>query len=194
MIVSHGSVRTFVVGLLAGIATLFFAGGCTSTGLVKTNYDAQQNRTEYESDAIAIPGMSWGSGYASSKSLEVWAEGDCQGQQCQPNRIRLIFQISGSGTLRMENRNVELTANGQTFGSARELGDVRDTDEEAAALGVVATMEMPFSDFKTIAEAEEVRGSIGTSSFTLRRSKRGPFQALVRQVTGEGESTNSESS
>lgn len=187
MTVSYQRLGTGLSLFVASLAIALFGSGCTSTGLVNTNYDAQQNRTAYETDPIGIPGMSWSSGYGSSNSLEVWAEADCQGQQCRPDRVRLVFQLSGSSSLRMENRNVELVANGQKFGSAREMGDVRDTDEEAAAMGVIATMEMPFDDFRTIAEAEEVTGSVGTSGFTLSYSKRGPFQALVRQVTGEAE-------
>lgn len=183
-----GTALSHVVPILA-IALL--ASGCTSTGLVDTDYDAQQNRTAYESDAIGVPGMSWGSGYGSSKSLEVRAEAECQGRECRPDRVRLVFQVSGSGRVRMENRNVELVANGQKFGSARRTGDVRDTYDEAAAMGVIATMEMPFRDFRTIAEAEEVTGSVGTSGFTLSYSRRGPFQALVRQVTGEDEAGQS---
>lgn len=187
MIKSKPGHRRILCLLLVGCATAIFVGACTSTGLVRTSYDAGVNQTEYETDPISIPGMSWGGGYGGSKSLEVRAEADCTGQTCKPDRVRLIFQVSGSGSMRIENRSVQLTANGQTFGSARQRRDVRDATEEASALGVIATMEMPFSDFRTIAEAEEVTGSVGTSTFSLQYSKRGPFQALVRQATGTGD-------
>lgn len=183
MIRSEAGRRRSLLLLIVGCTTAVFLGACTSTGLVQTSYDADRNQTEYTTDPISIPGMSWGSGYGGSKSLEVRAEANCGGQTCEPDRVRLIFQVSGSGSMRIENRAVQVTANGQTFGSARQQ-DVRDATEEASALGVIATMELPFSDFRTIAEAEEVTGSVGSSTFSLQYSKRGPFQALVRRATG----------
>lgn len=76
-----------------------------------------------------------------------------------------------------------MVANGETYGSSRpEQEDVLDTNETASTLGIVAVMELPVEDFRTVAEASELTGSIGSSGFSLSMNRRGPFQALVQQV------------
>lgn len=161
----------------------FFVVGCASTGPVETSYNASMNQTEYETDPIAIPGLSLSGGFGTSSSLEVWAKGQCRGQQCKPDRVTLYFQVPASSSMRRENRAVEFIADGERLGSARpEMKDARDTGETAEASGIVATMEMSFDDFRSLAEAEDVTGSFGTSDFSLSQGKRSPFRALVQEV------------
>lgn len=177
----HSNLRLAI--FLTAVVLGFSLVGCASTGPISTSYDAEANVTEYESNPITIPGTSMGGNYGSSSSIQVWAEAQCRGQSCKPNRVTLYFQMSGGSSVRMENRAVELVANGQTYGSSRpEQEDVLDTSETASALGIVAVMEMPFEDFRTVAEASELTGSIGSSGFSLSMNQRGPFQALVQQV------------
>lgn len=185
-----------LVSILVLTASMGVLGtGCTATGLVSTDYASDEDVTEYETKPISIPGMQWGSGYGSSTSLEVWARGECRGQNCTPDRVTLIFQLSGSGSMRMQNQAVELRAGGQTYGSSGRGGMTgRGIDDLASAVGVIATMQVPFEDFRTIAEADQLSGSVGTSTFRLSQRKRAPFQALVQKVTAPTEPETSENS
>lgn len=188
--VSGPLVSILVVASLTGL----LGAGCSVGSLATVDYEAADNVTEYETNPISIPGTQWGGGYGSSKSLEVWARAECRGQDCTPDRVTLIFQLSGSGSVKMQNQAVELRADGQTFGASGRGGIGPDIDKLASAVGVVATMQMSFDDFRTIAEANRLSGSIGTSTFRLSQRKRAPFQALVESVTAPAEAETSEGS
>lgn len=185
--------RTALPGVAILLVGLLVATGCSSGGSVRSTYSATEDVTEYRTTRISLPGTEWGGGYGSTHSLELWAQAQCRGQDCAPDRVTLIFQVSGRGAMRMQNQAVELKTAGATVASTEPHERVVNAVEELpSAMGVVAVLEMPFEKFRTIAEADELSGMVGTSRFQLRHKKRAPFRALVQRVSAPATETSEE--
>lgn len=166
-----------VVGLLPG---------CASGPSVSTNYDASEGVTTYRTRSVALSGLNIGSGYGTGAQVQVRALASCTGQDCAPKDVVFLFQVSGSSDLRMENRNVELIADGKRFRSERQDSEINRTLEDIDhASGNLATLQLSFDEFRRVAEAEEVSGSLGSSRFSLSYESRSTFRSLVQEVQGE---------
>lgn len=160
--------------------------GCASGPSVSTNYDASEDATTYRTRSVSLSGLNIGSGYGTGAHVQVRALASCSGQECVPKDVVFVFQVSGSSDLRMENRAVELTADGKRFRSERQEPDIDRTLEDIDhASGNLASLQLSFDEFRRIAEAEEVSGSLGSSSFSLSYERRSTFRTLVQEVQGE---------
>lgn len=170
--------RVWILFLVVGVLY-----GCASGPPMTTNHDASEGITTYKTRAITLSGINIGSGYGSGAQVQVRALASCSGEECKPGEVVLVFQVSGSSELRMENRSVELTADGDTYRSKRQRREINQyLSDIDRATGNVATIELSFDAFRRIAIAEEFSGSLGSSRFTLSYESRSPFRALVKKV------------
>lgn len=176
----------------AFLLILGLLSGCVSAPPVSTNYDASEGVTTYRTRAVALSGLEIGSGLGRGARVQMRALASCPGPECTPQNVVFVFKVSGSSDLRMENRTVELIADGKRFRSEREEPDVDQTIEDVDyASGTLTSVQLTFNEFRTVAEAGEVSGSLGSSRFSLGYERRSPFRTLVREVRGESQPSES---
>ena len=166
-----------VLGLLAG---------CASISPVQTDYDPDDDITTYESRSTQVPDLRFGSGSLGSRNqVSVEALGKCDGSGCQPDDVTLVFRSSGSNDLRVANPSVTLTADRLTVRSvSSDRTKKQDAREIDKVTGELARISLSFEEFRRVAEAERVSGSVGSESFTLSHDRRDSFRAFVQQVEG----------
>lgn len=159
--------------------------GCASTPPVTADYDTSEDVTVYETKSISASNWSMGSVYGGRSNLRVHALAACNGQECTPDEVTLIFQISGTSDLQMNNRSVELSADGKEFHSeSGPRGTPQHFGEIDRTMGYVGSLQLSLDEFETISEAEDLSGRLGASEFTLSYGRRSAFRALIQQAQG----------
>lgn len=166
---------------------LFLVGGiisgCASGPPVTTNHDTSEGITTYKTRATTLSGLTIGSGYGTGAHVQQRALASCPGEECKPDEVVLAFQVTSSSELRIEDRTVELTADGNTYRSEPNPPEPNETFNDIdRAFGNLASIQLTFDEFRSVATAEEVSGSLGSASFTLSYESRSPFRALVKKV------------
>lgn len=169
------------------IGVLFIIGGvisgCASGPPVATNHDASEGITTYKTRAITLSGLTIGSGYGTGAQVQQRALASCPGEECKPDEVILVFQVTSSSELRMEDRTVELTADGNTYRSERKASETNETFNDIdRAFGNLASIQLTFDEFQSVATAKEVSGSLGSASFMINYDSRSPYRALVKKV------------
>jgi len=169
----------FVLVFSLGILT-----GCASSPPATTTYDSSKDVTTYETKPISLPGVQiGGSSFGGGTEASIRALGKCKGANCQLSQVEMVFQVSGSSDLRMENPPVELSAGKLTVKSmTSDQGAKRRAQEIEAVTGEVARLQLSVEEFRHFAKAEEISGSLSSWDFTLSRNDTKPLRLLMRKA------------
>jgi len=173
----------FFRGFLLVTVFLGLLAGCASGPPVTTDYDASEGVTTYETKSIPVMNLQTGSALGHRVQVSVRALSRCTGTECEPDEVMLVFQASGSNNLRMENPSIELEA-GYLDIDARSDDDklaqrIYDVDQ---VTGTLASIVLSLEEFRQVAEADEVSGSVGSSQFHLDYDDRRAFRALTERT------------
>lgn len=151
-----------------------FLAGCGETSPFVTNsYNASKNRTVYSSKRMTLAqGVSSGSGYASQtqSSIAMKLRATCTGPNCTPNEARLTFMAEGDTDVSaLTMRTISITADDTVLRGGREISRNQIELMRGTTSGEIATVTLPFSDLKKIANASTVSGTLGGQELDLAR-------------------------
>lgn len=164
---------------IVGMALILPGLGCRPQPPVTSNYDADDRVTAYKTDRVPLPSIEWGSTLGGGASVSVQAQAWCLGRECTPQQVSLVFHVSGGTETFMNDRSVEIVADGRTLYSGDGGQREELKDQKIPSVGVIAVADLRYQRFRTLATAEEVRGAIGTSEFTISYSDRAPLRAFL---------------
>lgn len=169
---------SFLLGLLV-------LGGCAGGQNTTVSYNPDANRTTYETRSYTVSSIS-GANYASSKSITVRAIARCQGSNCAPEQVQLVFSASGNQQLSLSGIDGQIVANGNqinwTNAEANTGLDPVTEDQVVRITGKFAVVNLPLSQLETIATAPSVEGSIGGQSLDINSGVQAGFQDLLRKI------------
>lgn len=174
-------VRVFIISILLS----FLMWACGSTSPVTSRYHSSRDIMEYETKPVPVD-IDWGSGVGVQKRVEAEAYARCRGQGCKPSHITLVFRLTGRSSVNLDGRMIQFTAEGKEFRSAPDTQEgTRNPLETPPSIGVIAGIEVSFEEFRMIARAQEIEGTLGSSEFGINRERRAPFRALIMEIAGE---------
>jgi hypothetical protein len=78
------------------------------------SYNSEQNTTTYETRTYTVSGAS-SENYGRSKSIDLRAVACCQGPNCSPGIVQLVFSVSGGEELAISGAGGTITADGSTI-------------------------------------------------------------------------------
>lgn len=177
---------------LASLLALLLVAGCGGSGATMS-YEPSSDQTTYRTRSYTVSSIS-GANFASAKSINLRAVGRCQGQNCTPESVQLVFSASGNSALSLSGLEGEIVANGTTIEwTSSEAGqasaDVGD-DELINVVGNFATVDVSLSQLEQIATASSVEGTIGGTSLNLNRGIQSGFQNFLQKIrSGSSSST-----
>lgn len=149
------------------ILVLVVGAGCAGQRAI-TSYNASSNTTEYRSRSITVAQQLSGEGYGNSSSLQLEATADCEGKNCTPDVITLMFSTSGSSGIVFENRSIEISADERSFtweDQARlKWSGVKGM---ATVAGQIAGVRLKRSGFEQILNSASVTGTLGGRGFEV---------------------------
>lgn len=159
--------------------------GCASGPPVSVDYDASEDLTNYETRPISLTDLN-ARGYGSGGTrLQMRALAVCHGQECAPEEVTIVFQVSGTSDLRTENRSLQLTVEGETYKSTDgQENTARSLQEVEHLSGNIASLNLTFEEFRKLAEAKEVTGEFSSADFQVSHDRRHPLRALIQRVQG----------
>lgn len=160
-------------------------GGCGGGQQATVSYDASANRTTYQTRSYTVSTVS-GENYASSKKITMRAVAHCQGTECAPERVQLIFSATGTRPLSLSDVNGEIVADGSqiTWTSSEANPDLSSIAENRTlrVSGKFAVIDLQLSQLETIATAESAEGSIGGQPIYIKSGAKSGFQELLRKI------------
>lgn len=168
----------------------FFAVGCAGGPEVTVSYDAERNRTIYETRSFTISRGS-GNSYGSSKTIDMEAVAYCRGPDCSPGTVELVFSASGGEALSLSGTGGEIEADGVvvTWTSAeasKGVSESRSNTEMYRAVGEFAVVPISLDQLREITSASSVKGTIGGMRLQFRSGVRSGLQALLRKIDQQG--------
>lgn len=176
-------------GLVVSVVALALAA-CSGPGeLAEKTYNADRGVTVYESDPISFSNSRLQSGLGKNRSLIMEARASCQGRDCVPNEVSLIFSTSSNSSIFLTDRSISLSTGDETY----EWEEQRDTDtfEGETIIGQISRVQISLEQLRDIAAARTVNCSIGGSPFQLSFEDRRPLRQLTEKF---GQSTEGASS
>jgi len=177
---------------------LLLAAGCGSSKEVVVSYDSEQNRMMYKTQSYSISNakLDTGLGSSSSETVDVRAVAQCQGSDCTPRMVRLVFKTSGGAELAISGAGGEIVADGTRIAwNSVEAGGQpsRGGGRFYEARGVFATVDLRLDQLEQIASASSADGSIGGRPLTLDADVQSGFQTLLREIRGKTASASASS-
>lgn len=159
---------------------VFLLGGCAAPEPVKVAYDATSNATSYESRSLTIStNRSNALGLQGRQLLTMRAAAACLGRDCVPDEVLLVFANAGENETALYYEPLEIEADAANY----TWTDLLDREEaERISPGDFLRVPMDRSDFAQLAQAQEVRGSLGETPFRLSYDERAPFRELMLQM------------
>jgi len=171
----------FGTTLSALVLIVVLASGCAGQRPIAV-YHASEDRMVYQTREITVI-RQLTDGYASSSSLTMQGRARCQGKNCTPEVVRLMFSVSGSAGVSFQDRTVRLSADGRVY----EWADSLPIEEEnvlsrASVAGQIAGVRLRPSELEQIATATSVTGSIGGRSFDVGDRGKAQLRRLLSAV------------
>lgn len=152
--------------------------GCASQSRVVT-YNASDESMEYETSEMTIV-RQIGSGYGSGSSITMRAFARCRGENCTPERVRLMFSVSGDEGVNFEDRSVSIVADGERYDWQDPVRQRREeTLTQSTVAGQITGVRLRFPQLEQITNATSVEGRIGGRSFELSEDQRGQLRAFL---------------
>jgi len=160
--------------------------GCKSTSETTVSYDADANRTTYETRSYTVSSISGGN-FASSKTIDMRAVARCRGRDCTTQSAQLIFTASGNQELSLSGVNGQIVADGSRViaWTSEEAGEgyTRDaSDEVVSVIGRFAAIDAKSKQLSRIASASSVEGTIGGQTFRLGSGVQSGLQSLLQRM------------
>ena len=153
---------------------------CSGSGeLAEKSYNPTANRTVYEAKPISFTSTRMQSGLGKNRSLAMKAVATCQGRDCIPNQVELVFSTSSNSSIFLTNRSVSLSTGDETY----EWEERRDTDsfEGETVIGRITSITLTTEQLKNIAIARTLDCSIGGAPFQLSFKDRRPLRQLTEK-------------
>lgn len=164
--------------------------GCGESREVAVSYDGKKNRTTYKTKTHTVSNttrLEMGLGSASAKAIAVRAVASCQGPNCIPSKVRLVFSVSGGAKFDLSGAGGELIADDlHVQWSSVEAGGrpSRGGSRFYTAKGVFATIDLDLDQLRKISTASSVEGTIGGRPLEFGSEVRSAFRGLLEEATG----------
>jgi hypothetical protein len=172
------------------VLALFFVAGCRGSQDVTVSYNSEKNTTTYKTGPYTVSRTS-SENYGGSKSIDLRAVARCQGSNCSPSTVQLVFSASGGEELALSGAGGKITADGSTVSwTSAEAGKAFSTmsrDQVNRVIGQFAAVELTLNQVEQIATASSIRGSIGGMSLNLRSGVQSGFQKLLQKIRRGGD-------
>lgn len=161
------------------LAVLLVAGlvaGCVQPRTT-VSYDVSKNQTTYRSGEMTLARGISESGLRST-TLLMRAIARCGGQNCTPRSVRLSFSVEGGTDVDLANRDVVITADGESF-TWRDRG-IPTPAEGLPDEGHITDVSVPLSALEYIARASSVSGTLGNTSLEMEGSVQSSLHEFVQ--------------
>jgi hypothetical protein len=152
--------------VLASILALALCVGCAGQRPIAT-YKADSNTTVYRSRLITVAQRLSEQGYGNSSSLTMQALARCQGRNCTPDLVRLMFSTSGNTGVVFENRTIHLSADGQSYTWEDQMPLRQRGVQEQATTGQIAGVRLRLPGLERLVNATSVTGYVGGRSIEI---------------------------
>lgn len=110
----------------------------------------------------------------------------CQGTNCAPNQVQLVFSASGNQQLSLSGVDGQFVANGTriTWSSAEASEDLGPVSEDRVlnVTGKFATVDLQLDQFRTLATASSIKGSIGGQPLDISSGVQSGLQDLLQKI------------
>lgn len=173
----------YLIVLIVGIAL----AGCGSgtRALVESEYNDNRNVTTYEAKRITIGFDGGGMGtYGGRQNIELRVSASCEGQQCRPSAVKVLFYTNSSTPLYISDRSVVFEADSETYEWEKNPNERRAT-ETGRVVGKIVEVTMTPEQLVQFARAERVNGQLGSIRFNLSFNKRKPLRMLAQRIAGD---------
>lgn len=163
-----------MVAVVAGLVLL--GSGCTTTESITTDYDAERDRTHYETDPIRITRGSSGLGSSGEQIIYVKSQATCEGEACTPKSVRILLSSGTRNVSWLDYDDVTITADGWsrtwTNVSTRE-------DPELIGIGEFMRLSMPIDEFRQLLQSRSMSIQIGGTNINLSFDQMQPFREMM---------------
>lgn len=175
--------RRFPATLILMTLAALVVGGCSGPEPLTTSYDANDNRTAYQTKPIPLGRYSAG-GLSGGKSVRLIGQAVCRGNACTPQQAYLIFTVrdvtNAGSDLFMGDRSLSLEINGERFSWAND--PLWESANDTSVDGEVARLPLTVQQLSRIARADDVQGALGSMRFSLPYSQREPLRLLINRL------------
>ena len=182
---SFRGVCWILLGLLAGCAT--------TSRPVAVSYDAEADRTVYETDQMQLGDVDLATGLTKQIELEAHVVGECRGRDCAPSQYQLAFGKRGAQPIRLPGRDVSLRIGTETITWTDPQNREVDQRTEIRS-GTFARVDLTAKQLSTLANASDVNGTVGGVRFELPYEERAPLRTLLSRLEKTGSEENGSSS
>ncbi|WP_410337601.1 hypothetical protein [Longimonas sp.] len=160
--------------LLTGL--LFAGTGCSSTESITTEYNAEEDRTHFETDPIRITRGGSGLGSSGEQIIYVKSTANCDGEACTPDQVRILLSSGTRNVSWLEYDDVTINADNwsRTWGnvSTRE-------DPELIGIGEFMRLTLPLDEFRTLLQSRGMSIEIGGMSIDLSFDQMQRFRDMM---------------
>jgi len=146
--------------VLLWVAALALCAGCAHQRPIAT-YKAASNTTMYRSRLITVAQRLSDQGYGNSSSMTMQALARCQGRNCTPDVVRLMFSTAGNTGVVFEDRTIRLSADGKSYTWKDQIPLRRRGVREQTTSGQIAGVRLRLSGLERIVNATSVTGRVG---------------------------------
>ena len=173
--------------LAPSVFMLLLFCGCGSTQQVDVSYDADANKTSYQTRSYTVSSFS-GASLGSSKSISLRAIAQCLGKECTPERIQLVFSAGGSQELSLSGLDGEIVAGNQRItwsGKEASTGGVPSANNRVInVVGRFAVVDITLDEAEAIYSASNLQGSIGGTNLDLGTGVKSGIHNLLQNMNG----------
>lgn len=167
-----------------------FAVGCAGGPKATVSYDAEQNRTTYETRSYTVA-TGGSNSYGSSKSIDMQVVARCEGTDCSPDSANLVFSASGSETLSLSGVDGKIEAEDVSVSwtsaeVSRGFSNRVSNNEMIEVVGRFAVVTLSLDQLRQVASASPVKGTIGGMRLRFGSGVKSGMQALLRKIDQQG--------
>lgn len=163
-----------VLSLLAGLVLL--STGCSSTKSVTAEYDADQDRTIFETDPIRITRGGSGLGSSGEQIIYVKSQADCEGENCTPESVHILLSSGTRNVTWLEYSDVTISADNWS----RTWRNVsKREDPELIGIGEFMRLRLPIDEFRTLLQSRGMSIAMGSTTINLSFNQMQRFRDMM---------------
>lgn len=157
--------------------------GCAASRMSQTGYNPATGATTYRSTKV-VGNIDASAGLVSGQRVSMQAIASCTGQDCRAPQVELSFLNDTSRDMSLDYRRVQIRFDAKKL----EWEDPARQYEPAHYMlprGEFIRVPIPWSDFKQMANAEDVQvifGLTGTRSLSIPHVRLAPLRQLLDEV------------